>query len=184
MFAVIEHATAHPTAAWPAQLGRNLVLDLEDASAKAKFLIRDRDAKFTDAFDAVLDDAGLEVVQSGVRMPRINSITERWIQTCRRELLDRILIWNQRHLLHTLREYETFYNRHRHPRAGPGRTSPAPPGPWAGLVKWRKRADRRNTVRASPGRARGHARAQRVRLAAVAGPGCMCCLPGRRSDRA
>ncbi len=75
-FAVIEHATrriripgatAHPTGAWATQLGRNLVMDLEDASAKARFLIRDRDAKFTDAFDAVLNDAGLEIVKSGVR---------------------------------------------------------------------------------------------------------------------
>lgn len=103
-FAVIEHATrririlgatAHPTAAWAAQLGRNLVMDFEGASAKAKFLIRDRDSKFTDAFDAVLNGAGLEVVKTGVRMPRMNPIMERWIQTCRRELLDRTLIWNE-----------------------------------------------------------------------------------------
>jgi transposase InsO family protein len=92
-------------------------MDVEDASAKAKFLIRDRDTKFTDASGAVLNDAGLEVVKTGVRMPRMNSIMERWIQTCRRELLDRTLIWNQRHLLHALREYETFYNRHRPHRA-------------------------------------------------------------------
>ena len=136
-FAVIEHATrririlgatAHPTAAWTAQLGRNLVMDLEDAGARAKFLIRDRDAKFTDAFDAVLDDAGLEVVKSGVRMPRMNSVMERWIQTCRRELLDRTLIWNQHHLLHALREYETFYNRHR-PHRALGQAAPRRPSP-------------------------------------------------------
>jgi putative transposase len=136
-FAVIEHATrririlgatAHPTAAWATQLGRNLVMDLEDASGTAKFLIRDRDAKFTDAFDAVLNDAGLEIVKSGVRMPRMNSIMERWIQTCRRELLDRTLIWNQRHLLHALREYETFYNRHR-PHRALGQAAPRRPLP-------------------------------------------------------
>jgi len=136
-FAVIEHATrririlgatAHPTAAWATQLGRNLVMDLEDASATAKFLIRDRDAKFTDAFDAVLNDAGLKVVKSGVRMPRMNSIMERWIQTCRRELLDRTLIWNQRRLLHALREYETFYNRHR-PHRALGQAAPLRPLP-------------------------------------------------------
>jgi putative transposase len=135
-FAVIEHATrririlgatAHPTAAWAAQLGRNLVMDLEDASAKAKFLIRDRDSKFTDAFDAVLNDAGLEVVKTGVRMPRMNSIMERWIQTCRREL-DRTLIWNEYHLLHALREYETFYNRHR-PHRALGQAAPVRPLP-------------------------------------------------------
>jgi transposase InsO family protein len=95
------------------QLGRNLVMDLEDAGSTVRYLIRDRDAKFTRAFDAVLADAGLEVVKSGVRVPRMNSIMERWIQTCRRELLDRTLIWNQHHLLHALREFESFYNGHR-----------------------------------------------------------------------
>lgn len=103
-------------------------MDLEDASAKAKFLIRDRDSKFTDAFDAVLNVAGLEVVKTGVRMPRMNSIMERWIQTCRRELLDRTLIWNQCHLLHALREYERFYNRHR-PHRALGQAAPLLPLP-------------------------------------------------------
>ncbi len=83
-------------------------MDLEDVGSKARFLIRDRDSKFTDAFDAVLADAGLQVVTSGM-----NSITERWIQTCRRELLDRTLVWNHSHLLHALREFESFYNGHR-----------------------------------------------------------------------
>ncbi|WP_238413266.1 transposase [Saccharothrix deserti] len=62
--------------------------------------------------DTVLTDADIQVVLSGVRIPRMNAITERWIQSCRRELLDRTLIWNQRHLLHALREYEQFYNTH------------------------------------------------------------------------
>jgi putative transposase len=126
VFAAIEHAsrririlgaTAHPTADWVVQLGRNLVMDLQDTGSRARFLIRDRDSKFTDAFDAVLSDAGLQVVKCDVRTPRINSITERWIQTCRRELLDRTLIWNQSHLLHALREFESFYNGHRPHRA-------------------------------------------------------------------
>jgi putative transposase len=126
VFAVIEHATrririlgvtAHPTAQWAVQLGRNLVMDLEDAGARAKFLIRDRDSKFTAAFDAVLRDVGLRVVTTGIRMPRMNSIMERWVQTCRHELLDRILVWNQRHLLQVLCEFEQFYNGHRPHRA-------------------------------------------------------------------
>ncbi|MGW1552334.1 integrase core domain-containing protein [Streptomyces sp. NPDC002346] len=78
-----------------------------------RYLIRDRDGKFPELFDTVLNDAGIQVVLSGVRMPRINSITERWVQTCRRELLDRTLTWDRRHLLHALREFETFYNEHR-----------------------------------------------------------------------
>ncbi len=101
VFAVIEHAsrririlgaTAHPTATWVTQTAKNLVMDLEDAGCRARFMIRDRDGKFPALFDTVLADAGIEVVLSGVRMPRMNSIMERWVQTCRRELLDRTLI--------------------------------------------------------------------------------------------
>lgn len=88
-------------------------MGLEDAGGRARFLIRDRDSKFTAACDAVHADAGPAVVKSGVRMPWMNSVMERWIQTCRRELLDRTLIWNQHHLLHMLREFESFYNGHR-----------------------------------------------------------------------
>ena len=88
-------------------------MDLEDAGSRARFLIRDRDGKFPGLFDAVLKDAGIEIVLSGVQMPRMNAIMERWVQTCRRELLDRTLIWNQAHLLHALREFEQFYNSHR-----------------------------------------------------------------------
>jgi putative transposase len=122
VFAVIEHtsrrirvlgATAHPTASWVTQAAKNLVMDLEDTGCRARFIIRDRDGKFPAMFDAILADAGIGVVLSGIQMPRMNSITERWVQTCRRELLDRTFIWNQRHLLHALHEFEQFYNWHR-----------------------------------------------------------------------
>ena len=139
VLAVIEHAsrririlgaTPHPTACWVVQAARNLVMDLEDAGSQARFLIRDRDGKFPGLFDAILADAGITVVPSGVQMPRINSIMERWVQTCRHELLDRTLIWNQRHLLHALREFEHFYNEHRPHRtlraAAPLRPLPRP----------------------------------------------------------
>jgi putative transposase len=122
VLAAIEHAsrririlgaTAHPTAPWIAQAAKNLVMDLEDAGCRARFLIRDRDGKFPALFDAIVADAGIHVVLSGVQMPRMNFIMERWVQTCRRELLDRTLIWNQSHFLHALREFEEFYNGHR-----------------------------------------------------------------------
>ena len=73
----IPGATARPTSAWTTQAVRNLCMDLEDAGAGAKYLIRDRDTKFTCAFDAVLADASITVVLSGIRMPRMNSIIER-----------------------------------------------------------------------------------------------------------
>ena len=122
ILAVIEHATRrthvlgatpHPTAAWVAQAARNLAMDLHDAGSPARYLIRDRDAKYPALFDTILAGSGIEVIRSGVRTPRMNAIVERWVRTCRRELIDRTLIWNQRHLLHALREYETFYNAHR-----------------------------------------------------------------------
>jgi transposase InsO family protein len=122
VLAVIEHATrqvrvlgatAHPTAAWVTQAARNLVMDLDDAGCRVKYLIRDGTGGTRPGFDAILADAGITVVLSGVRMPRMNSIMERWIQSCRHEVLDRTLIWNQAHLLHALREYERHHNRHR-----------------------------------------------------------------------
>jgi transposase InsO family protein len=137
ILAVIEHAsrrvrilgaTAHPTAAWVTQTARNLVMDLEDASCRAKYLIRDRDGKYPAGFDQVLANAGITIVRSGVRMPRMNSIMERWVRTCRHELLDRTLIWNQCHLLHALHEFETFYNGHR-PHQGIANARPLAPLP-------------------------------------------------------
>src|SRR4051812_21209525 len=137
VLAVIEHAsrririlgvTAHPSAAWVTQTARNLVMDLEDAGCRVKYLIRDRDGKYPAPFDAVLADFGVTVVLSGVRMPRMNAVMERWVRTCRRELLDQTLIFNQRHLLHALREYEAFYNEHR-PHQGIANARPLAPLP-------------------------------------------------------
>jgi putative transposase len=137
VLAVIEHAsrririlgvTAHPAASWVAQAARNLVMDLEDADCLARYLIRARDGTFPDLVDGILADAGVQTVLSGIRMPRMNSIIERWVQTCRRELLDRTLIWNQSHLLHALREFEQFYNEHR-PHQGIANARPLQPLP-------------------------------------------------------
>jgi transposase InsO family protein len=139
VLAVIEHsarrvrilgATAHPSSSWVVQAARNLVMDLDNAGSRARFLIRDRDGKFPGLFDTILKDAGITIVLSGVQMPKMNSIMERWVQTCRHEILDRTLIWNQRHLLHALREFEHFYNEHRPHRtlqaAAPLRPLPEP----------------------------------------------------------
>jgi hypothetical protein len=122
VLAVIEHAsrririlgvTLHPTREWTAQQVRNLLLDLSDEAHRVKFMIRDRGSYFTVVFDAILADAGIRTVLCNVRTPRMNAITERWIGGCRRELLDRTLVWNQGHLRRILRQYETHHNRHR-----------------------------------------------------------------------
>lgn len=139
VLAVVEHATrririlgatAHPTAAWTTQMARNLVMDLQDAHATVKYLIRDRDSRYTASFDAVLADSSITTITTGIRIPRMNAIMERWIRTCRAELLDHTLIVNQVHLLHALREFEAFYNDHRTHRAlqgaAPRRPLPQP----------------------------------------------------------
>ena len=79
-------------------------------------------------FDVIVSDAGIKTVLTGVRMPRMNAIMERWVQTCRVELLNRTLIWNQHHLLRALREFEAFYNHHR-PHQGIANARPLPKSP-------------------------------------------------------
>jgi putative transposase len=110
------------------QAVRNLAMDLQDAGCRARFLIRDRDGKYPAAFDTILADTGIEVVLSDVQMPRMNAIMERWIQSCRHELLDRMLVWNQAHQLHALHQYEQHYNTHR-PHRGIANVRPLQPLP-------------------------------------------------------
>ncbi|SEH02372.1 Integrase core domain-containing protein [Nonomuraea solani] len=105
--------TAHPTGAWTAQQARNLVMDLSDRIAGLRFVIHDRDPLFTSAFREVFEAEGLRLVTTLPRTPRMNAICERVIGTLRRELLDRILILDERHLALVLREYLIHYNGRR-----------------------------------------------------------------------
>ena len=89
--------TTHPTGAWVTRQARNLLMNLEDHADGLKLLIRDRDAKFTGAFDAVFTAAGVRIITTPVQAPRANAIAERWIGSARRECLDRMLITGQRH---------------------------------------------------------------------------------------
>jgi putative transposase len=113
----IAGATANPTGAWVAQQARNLFVDLGEQAERAKFLVRDRDAKFTAVFDEVFTSLGARVIRTPVRAPRANAIAERWVGTVRRECTDRILIYNEWHLRRVLRAYQQHYNGHRAHRA-------------------------------------------------------------------
>jgi len=91
-------------------------MDRQDVGAAAKYVIRDRDSRYTAALDAVFEHQGVAIVKTGARAPRMNAIMQR-ARSCRAELLDHTLIVNQAHLLHALREYEAFHNEHRPHRA-------------------------------------------------------------------
>jgi putative transposase len=106
-------ATAHPTGAWTAQQARNLFMDLGERAGRFRFLIRDRDSKFTATFDGVFVGNGTRVIRTPVRSPRANSFAERFVGTLRRECLDHVVILGERHLRRILAEYARHYNGHR-----------------------------------------------------------------------
>ena len=97
--------TATPTGAWATQQARNLLMDLADRVRQFRFLIRDKDTKFTDSFDTVFGAEGVQILRAPVRAPRANAYAERWVGTVRRELLDRMLILGRRQLATVLAEY-------------------------------------------------------------------------------
>jgi putative transposase len=106
-------ATAHPTGAWTAQQARNLLIDLGERADRFKFLIRDRDSKFTMTFDDVFAGNGTRVIKTPVHSPKANSFAERFAGTLRRECLDHLLIFGEQHLRKILSQYAQHYNDHR-----------------------------------------------------------------------
>jgi len=105
--------TAHPTGAWTAQQARNLLMNLGERAGHFKFLVRDRDSKFTAAFDEVLAGNGMRIIKTPVRSPRANSLAERYVGTLRRDCLDHLLIYGEQHLRQVLAAYARHYNEHR-----------------------------------------------------------------------
>jgi len=109
--------TTNPDGAWVTQQARNLLMRLDDEDVRARFLIRDRDSKFTRDFDEVFRSQGIRVIKAPVRAPQARAHAERWIGSLRRECLDRLLIVSRRHLERVVRVYAQHYNGHRPHRA-------------------------------------------------------------------
>jgi transposase InsO family protein len=131
--------TAHPDSAWVTQTARNLSWDLPGRE-RFRYLIRDRDSKYTRSFDAVYAADGIEAILTPVRAPRANAFAERWVRTVRRECLDWTLVLGRRHLERALRGYVAHYNAKRPHRGIDLRTpesAPDPPAPVSSI--WRVR---------------------------------------------
>jgi transposase InsO family protein len=117
--------TDHPTGAWVAQQARNLLASLSDAATPWKFLIRDRDAKFTRAFNDVWRSTGTAIIRTPAQAPNANAVAERWVGNVRRECLDQLLIVGRRQLAHVLRCYVEHYNQRR-PHRSLAHATPVP----------------------------------------------------------
>jgi transposase InsO family protein len=138
--------TSNPDGAWMVQQARNVLMDLDDRGRRPRFLIHDRDAKFSRAFDAVFDGDGIRVIRTPLQAPNANAHIERWVGSVRRECLDRLLIFNRRQLERVLRVYIRHYNEQRPHRAldlqAPDpRTTPPTRGQPARLVVAPRRRD-------------------------------------------
>ena len=118
--------TSNPDSAWVTQQARNLTWDLHEQDAGFRYLIHDRDSKFARSFDQVFESESCEIVLTPRQAPDANSHAERWVRTARSECLDHILIFNQKHLVSVLREFEAYYNERR-PHQGIEQRTPIMP---------------------------------------------------------
>ncbi|MFI6483751.1 integrase core domain-containing protein [Nonomuraea sp. NPDC050663] len=135
--------TSNPTGAWTTQQARNLLMDLDERAGAFRFLIRDRDGKFSHSFDEVFTANGVRVIKTPIRSPRANAFAERFVRTLRRECLDHLLIHGERHLRKVLAEYEHHFNHH---RPHQGRSLRPPLHAASKLIDMTSRIHRRRTV--------------------------------------
>jgi transposase InsO family protein len=131
--------TGHPDGPWTTQQARNLLMDLGEYADRFRFLVRDRAGQFTASFDAVLADAGIEVVKIPPRCPQANCFAERFVLTVRTEVTDRMLIFGERHLQRVLARYAAHYTArpHRALQLRPPRPTSPVPQPVRGRIRRR-----------------------------------------------
>jgi len=127
--------TAHPTGSWVTQQARNLLMDLDGRLDAFRYLIRDRDAKYTQAFDDVFTSEGMQIVRTPPRTPQANAYAERFVRTVRAEVTDRMLIFSGRHMRTVLADYASHYNGR--PHRSRDLRPPRPDHPVAHLTKER-----------------------------------------------
>jgi transposase InsO family protein len=125
-------SSSNPDGRWVIQQARNLIIQLGDEQ-QLRFLVHDRDTKFSHAFDEVFRTEGIKVIRTPVQAPNANAFAERWVRTVRADCLDRILILGRRHLEHVLRVYQSHYDEHRPHRSldllPPNGRAPTPTNP-------------------------------------------------------
>ncbi len=117
--------TTNPTSAWVTQQARQFSWKIQDGTLPVRFLIHDRDTKFTPAFDTVFTSEDVSIIRTPVRAPNANAFAERWVRSVREECLDRLLIFNERHLRRVLTTYIDYYN-HARPHQGIDQRCPIP----------------------------------------------------------
>jgi putative transposase len=115
--------TTNPDGRWVTQQARNLLMQLDDEEVRPRYLVRDRDSKFTRDFDEVFRSEGIRVIKAPVRAPKARAHAERWVGSVGRECLDQLLILGRRHLQHVLVVYVRHFNEHR-PHRALGQRSP------------------------------------------------------------
>lgn len=117
--------SAHPTSTWFTQQARQITWKLQGRASPIRFLIHDRDTKFSTQFDTIFRSEQIDIIRTPVRAPNANAFAERWVRTIRQECLDHVLILNEAHLRRILTEYITFYNERR-PHQGLEQQAPIP----------------------------------------------------------
>jgi transposase InsO family protein len=141
----IAGCTPTPSAPWVTQQARQLTWTLAERPASFRFLIRDRDQKFTDSFDEVFRGSGLEIIRTPFRVPQANGVAERFVRTVRSECLDWLLILNHQHLERVLDVFVEHYNGHR-PHRALGLTPPRPARPTLTTACGETRVQRRDRL--------------------------------------